>query len=89
MAAVLDRYGTGPLSFGTTFRIPCVKTEKTAKKRRKNEQKWARYSHLKRVRVADLLLMDRYAKKAGSNIAGMKDSHGNVSLGGTNQPTNS
>jgi len=60
-------------------------SEKTEKKR----AKWARYSHLKRVRVADLLLMDRYAKKAGSNIAGMKDSHGNVSLGGTNQPTNS
>ena len=60
MAAVLDRYGTGPLSFGATFWIPGAKTEKTAKKRRKNEQKWARYSHLKRVRVADLFVMDRY-----------------------------
>ena len=60
MAAVLDRYGTVPLSFGATFRIPRVKTERTAKKRRKNEQKWARYSRLKRVRVADLFLMDRY-----------------------------
>ena len=64
MAAVFGRYATGPLSFGTTFRIPRVKTEKTAKKRRKNEQKWARYSHLKRVRVADLFVMDRYVAAA-------------------------
>ena len=56
----MDRYGTGPGSFGAAFWIPDVKTEKTAKKRRKKRQKWARYSHLKRVRVADLLLMDRY-----------------------------
>jgi len=56
----LDRYGTGPLSFGAAYWIPGVKTAKAAKKRRKNEQKWARYSHLKRVRVADLFLMDRY-----------------------------
>ena len=56
----MDRYGTGPRSFGATFWIPGVKTEKTAKKRRKNEQKWARYGLTKRVRVADLLLMGRY-----------------------------
>ena len=56
----MDRYGTGPLSFGTTFWIPRVKTERTAKKRRKNEQKWARYGLRKRVRVADPFLMDRY-----------------------------
>ena len=49
LAAVLDRYATGPRSSGATFWIPGVKTEKTAKKRRKNEQKWARYS-LKRVK---------------------------------------
>ena len=60
MATVLDRCGTGPGSFGATSRIPGVKTENTAKKRRKKHQKWARYSHLKRVRVADLFLMDRY-----------------------------
>ena len=60
LAAVLDRYGTDPRSFGATFWIPGVKTERTAKKRRTNEQKWARYSHLKRVRAADLFLMDRY-----------------------------
>ena len=42
------------------------------------------------IRDADgELFLVSYAKKAGSNIAGMKDSHGNVSLGGTNQPTNS
>jgi 6-phosphofructokinase len=29
------------------------------------------------------LFLAAYAKKAGSNLAGMKDSHGNVSLGGT------
>lgn len=29
------------------------------------------------------LFLVAYAKQAGSNIAGMKDSHGNVSLGGT------
>ena len=29
------------------------------------------------------LFLVSYAKQAGSNIAGMKDSHGNVSLGGT------
>ena len=56
----MDRYGTDPRSFGATFWIPGVKTERAAKKRRKNEQKWARYSHLKRVRVADLFVMDRY-----------------------------
>ena len=59
-SAVSDRYGAGPRSFGATFWNPGVETEKTAKKRRKNEQKWARYSHLKRVRVADLFVMDRY-----------------------------
>ena len=67
MAAVLDRYGTGPRSFGAACRIPGVKTEKTAKKWRKNEQKWARYSHLQRVRVADLFLMDRYDNSVGHN----------------------
>ena len=56
----MDRYGTGPLSFGAFFWIPGVKTERTAKKRRKKRPKWERYSHLKRVRVADLFVMDRY-----------------------------
>ena len=37
-----------------TLRIPGVKTEKTAKKRRKTEQKWARYGLRKRVRAAVL-----------------------------------
>ena len=60
MPAVLDRYGTGPRSFGATFWNPGFKTEKTAKKREKTEQKWARYGLRKRVRVADLFLMDRY-----------------------------
>ena len=41
IAAVLDRYGTGRV-FWCHFWIPGVKTDKTAKKRRKNEQK-ARY----------------------------------------------
>ena len=63
MAAVLDRYGTGPRSFGAACWIPGVKTDKTAKKRRKKRQKWARYSRLKRVRVADLFLMYRYKAK--------------------------
>ena len=61
MAAVFGRYGTAPRSFGATFWNPGVKTEKTAKKRRKNEQNWARYGLTKRVRVADLFVMDRYA----------------------------
>ena len=65
MAAVSDRYGTGPRCFGAACWIPGVKTEITAKKRRKTEQKWARYSHLKRVRVADLFLMDRYIEGTG------------------------
>ena len=69
MAAVLDRYGTGPRSFGATFRILRVKTERTAKKRRKNEQKWARYGLTKRVRAADLFLMDRYALRADGQLA--------------------
>ena len=56
----MDRYATGPRSFGAACWIPGVKTEKTAKKRRKNEQKWARYSHLKRVRAALLCLRNRY-----------------------------
>ena len=56
----MDRCGTGPRSFGATFWNPGVKTEKTAKKRRKNEQKWARYGLTKRVWVADLFVMDRY-----------------------------
>ncbi len=43
LATVLDRYATNPLSPGATFWIPGVKTEIAAKKRRKNEQKWARY----------------------------------------------
>ena len=60
MAAVLDRYGTGPGSFGATFRIPGVKTERTAKKRRKTELKWARYGLTKRVRAALLCLGNRY-----------------------------
>ena len=65
MVPVLDRYGTAPRSFGATFWNPGFKTEKTAKKREKTGQKWARYSHLKRVRVADLFLMDRYAETVG------------------------
>ena len=56
----MDRYGTGPGSFGAACWIPGVKTEKTAKKRGEKSPKWARYSHLKRVRVADLFVMDRY-----------------------------
>ena len=56
----MDRCATGPRSFGAACWIPGVKTEKTAKKRRKNEQKWARYSHLKRVRAALLCLRNRY-----------------------------
>ena len=51
-SAVFDRYGTGPLSFGATFWNPGVKTEKTAKKREKTGQKWARYGLRKRVRAA-------------------------------------
>ena len=43
LATVLDRCATDPLSPGATFWIPGVKTEIAAKKRRKNEQKWARY----------------------------------------------
>ena len=49
-SAVFDHYGTGtgPLvSLG-------VKTERTAKKRRRSEQKWARYGLRKRVRAAVL-----------------------------------
>ena len=56
LAAALDRYATDPLSSGATFWNPGVKTEKAAKKRRKNEQKWARYGRLKRVRAALLRL---------------------------------
>ena len=60
MAAVFGRYGTTPRSFGATFWNPGFKTEKTAKKREKTVQKWARYGLRKRVRVADLFVMDRY-----------------------------
>ena len=60
----MDRYGTGPRSFGAACWIPGVKTDKTAKKRRKKRPKWARYSLTKRVRVADLFLMDRYIEDA-------------------------
>ena len=60
MAAVFGRYGTTPRSFGATFWNPGFKTEKTAKKREKTGQKWARYGLRKRVRVADLFVMDRY-----------------------------
>ena len=60
MAAVFGRYGTAPRSFGATFWNPGFKTEKTAKKREKTGQKWARYGLTKRVRVADLFVMDRY-----------------------------
>ena len=60
-SAVFDRYGTTPRSFGATFWNPGVKTEKTAKKREKTGQKWARYGLRKRVRVADLFVMDRYS----------------------------
>eukprot|EP01045_Picozoa_sp_COSAG04_P004237 COSAG04_NODE_181_length_21260_cov_200.681820_12_plen_98_part_00 len=38
-SAVFDRYATAPLSFGATFWNPGVKTEKTAKKTRKNGAK--------------------------------------------------
>ena len=59
VAAVLDRYATGPRSFGATFWIPGAKTQRTAKKWRKNEpKKWARYGLLKRVRAALLCLTD-------------------------------
>ena len=44
----------GPRSFGATFWNPGVKTEKTAKKREKTGQKWARYGLRKRVRAAVL-----------------------------------
>ena len=80
MAAVFGRYGTGPRSFGAACWIPGVKTERTAKKRRKNEQKWARNSHLKRVRVADLFLMDRYYMH--DPFAGLSDAQLQFSLGG-------
>ena len=56
LAAVLDRYATDPLSSGATFWNPGVTAEIAAKKRRKNEQKWARYGRLKRVRAALLRL---------------------------------
>ena len=56
----MDRYATGPRSFGAACWIPGVKTDKTAKTRGKKSPKRARYSHLKRVRVADLFVMDRY-----------------------------
>ena len=36
--AVSDRYAAGPGSFGAPLRIPGVKTENTAKKRRKDER---------------------------------------------------
>ena len=52
-SAVLD-YSQPPRSFGATFWNPGVKTERTAKKRRKNEQRWARYGLRKRVRAAVL-----------------------------------
>eukprot|EP01045_Picozoa_sp_COSAG04_P010546 COSAG04_NODE_648_length_11585_cov_20.935335_11_plen_208_part_00 len=53
-SAVSDRYAAGPRSFGATLWNPGVKTENTAKKWRKNEQKWARYGLRKRVRAAVL-----------------------------------
>ena len=56
LAAALDRYATDPLSSGATFWNPGVTAEIAAKKRRKNEQKWARYGRLKRVRAALLRL---------------------------------
>ena len=65
MAAVFGRYGTGPRSFGATFWNPGVKTEETAKKWRKNEQKWARNSLTKRVRAALLCLRNRYNDLGG------------------------
>jgi len=57
-SAVSDRCGTAPRSFGATFWNPGVKTEKTAKKREKTGQKWARYGLRKRVRAALLCLTD-------------------------------
>ena len=54
VAAVFGRYGTDPRSSSATFWNPGVKVEKPAKKRRKNEQKWARYGLRKRVRAAVL-----------------------------------
>ena len=59
LAAVFGRCGTAFRSFGATFWNPGFKTEKTAKKREKTGQKWARYGLRKRVRVADLFVMDR------------------------------
>ena len=56
----MDRYGTDPRSFGATFWNLGAEAEKTAKKRRKNEQKWARYGLTKRVRAALLCLGNRY-----------------------------
>ena len=59
MAAVFGRCGTGPRLFGAAFGIPGVETEKTAKERRKTEQKLARYGLLKECGFADLFLTDR------------------------------
>ena len=53
-SAVFNRYAAGPRSLAATFWNPGVTTEKTAKKWRKNEQKWARYGLRKRVRAAVL-----------------------------------
>ena len=61
----MDRCGTGPRSFSASFWNPGVETEKTAKKRRKNEQKWARYGLTQRVRAADLFVTDRYMLLCG------------------------
>ena len=71
MAAVLDRYATCLRSFGATFWNPGFKTEKTAKQREKTGQKWARYGLRKRVRVADLFLMDRYQFRSSQRRAGL------------------
>ena len=50
--AGVDRCATVPGSFIAALWIPGAKTEKVAKKWRKNERKWARYSRSKRVRAA-------------------------------------
>ena len=81
MAAVSDPYGNGPLSFGATFWISGVKTERTAKNWRKNEQKWARCGLSKRVRVADLFVMDSYYDHAVLDAATDTESDRGASCG--------
>ena len=61
-----------PRSFGATFRISGAKTEKTAKERRKDEQKWARYGLRKRARAAVQWLRGPYTSRARSTAPGTR-----------------